>query len=53
MTTKEQRAIMWEMYHQIDECEDVCEKCPLRHICGKEELFFGCPVWEDEMGEDL
>ena len=34
------------------EC-DSCEECPLAHLCESHELFWGCGVWEDSMGEDL
>ena len=34
------------------ECEG-CEDCPVAHLCGEHELFWGCSVWEDAMGEDL
>ena len=34
------------------ECEG-CEGCPFAAVCGEHELFWGCPVWEEEMGEDL
>lgn len=30
-----------------------CEGCPLAAECGLHELFWGCDVWESEMGEDL
>lgn len=35
------------------QCEQVCEACPFAEMCGKEELYYGCGVWEDAMGEDL
>ena len=34
------------------EC-DSCEECPLVNLCEDYELFWGCGVWEDSMGEDL
>lgn len=34
------------------EC-DSCEECPLANLCEDYELFWGCGVWEDSMGEDL
>lgn len=34
------------------ECEG-CADCPFSAVCGEQELFWGCPVWEDMMGEDL
>ncbi len=30
-----------------------CETCPLAAECELHELFWGCGVWEDGMGEDL
>ena len=34
------------------ECES-CEGCPFAAVCGEHELFWGCSVWEESMGEDL
>lgn len=34
------------------ECKD-CKDCPFSAVCGKLELFWGCGVWEESMGEDL
>lgn len=48
-----------EMYYEridaegIDETVDYCEGCPYRDRCHSEEIFWGCGVWEDYMGEDL
>ena len=48
-----------EMYYERIEAEgindeiDYCEGCPYRDRCESEELFWGCGVWEDYMGEDL
>lgn len=33
--------------------EDGCQHCPYREQCEEAELFFGCGVWEEMMGEDL
>jgi MoaA/NifB/PqqE/SkfB family radical SAM enzyme len=30
-----------------------CKRCPFREECGKADLFYGCGVWEEYMGEDL
>ena len=30
-----------------------CEDCPFAERCEHEELWWGCSVWEEEMGEDL
>lgn len=40
-----------EMVANLD-CEN-CEGCPFAKMCAQHELFWGCPVWEDAMGEDL
>jgi len=60
MTLEEMRvvdALVVEMFGEdgltADECEDVCEVCPFAERCGREELYFGCGVWEEMMGEDL
>ena len=42
---------MMEMVYDL-ECEG-CEDCPFAAVCGEQELFWGCGVWEDMMGEDL
>jgi hypothetical protein len=34
-------------------CPQDCEECPFKDSCDSEELFYGCEVWEDGMGEDL
>lgn len=34
-------------------CPRSCEECPFKDSCKSEELFWGCGVWEDGMGEDL
>lgn len=60
MTTK----ITWteEMFNTIADLMDAdnynpdtaCATCPYNHICGKNnDMYFGCGVWEDQMGEDL
>ena len=30
-----------------------CADCPFHEQCGEEELWWGCSVWEESMGEDL
>lgn len=35
------------------QCEQVCEACPFAGMCGKAEMYYGCEVWEEAMGEDL
>ena len=36
-----------------EQCDAICEKCPYREQCEEEELYWGCSVWEESMGEDL
>ena len=60
-TDKEKKA--WNTFHDITtkicdddtiECKDFrCDYCPYSDVCDKHELFYGCAVWEDEMGNDL
>ena len=47
MTVEEMELAVFDL-----ECED-CEYCPFAAVCGEHELFWGCGVWEDSMGEDL
>ena len=43
-----------EMLRRIHELElEDCNGCPFAVECEAHELFYGCAVWEDEMGEDL
>lgn len=43
-----------EMLRKIHELElEDCNGCPFAGECEAHELWWGCPVWEDEMGEDL
>jgi hypothetical protein len=60
MTLEEMRvvdALVVEMFGEdgltAEECEGVCEVCPFAERCGREELYWGCGVWEEMMGEDL
>lgn len=50
-------ALVAEMFGEdgltAEGCESVCEVCPFADRCGKEELYWGCGVWETAMGEDL
>lgn len=40
-------------YREEHGCLRSCEECPFKDSCQSEELFWGCDVWEEEMGEDL
>lgn len=44
-----------EMLYMVFDFDDdmTCENCPLKEECGLYELYYGCIVWADEMGEDL
>lgn len=44
---------MVEMVYEFDFSEMSCEACPFRAVCDEYELYWGCSVWEDSMGEDL
>ena len=52
-------ALVEEMFGEDGEeltaegCGSVCEVCPFADRCEKEELYWGCGVWETAMGEDL
>ena len=47
MTVEEMELAVFDL-----ECEG-CESCPFAAVCGEHELWWGCSVWEDSMGEDL
>lgn len=32
---------------------ETCSHCPLEDVCGECELYWGCGVWEESMGDDL
>jgi len=34
-------------------CEGACERCPFAERCEACEGWWGCPCWEEGMGEDL
>ena len=34
-------------------CEHACEHCPYAEQCSAQELYWGCVVWEEQMGDDL
>lgn len=36
----------------VAKCED-CDHCPFDKLCEEIELYYGCPVWEEEMDDDL
>ena len=47
MSVKEMELAVFDL-----ECKS-CEDCPFATVCGKYELFWGCGIWEESMGEDL
>lgn len=54
MTTKEMmREYTKKYYMEADYDKDWCEGCPVAERCQAEGLYYGCGIWEDEMGEDL
>lgn len=34
-------------------CNNVCARCPYYGKCYEMGIIFGCPNWEESMGEDL
>lgn len=36
-----------------EDFEKVCERCPYCGKCRESGLMWGCPNWEESMGEDL
>ena len=34
-------------------CNAVCEQCPYCGRCSEMGIMWGCPNWEESMGEDL
>ena len=42
-----------EMLENKFDCEKACEHCPFAKECKEKELWWGCSVWESQMGEDL
>lgn len=59
MTYEEMSAITCEMEALFSSCKHddpdrFCEEdCTHADLCDKYELFWGCGVWEESMGEDL
>lgn len=52
--TKEMHKAINELYEAVGyDCDACCEQCPYAEACEANELFWGCGVWEDSMGEDL
>lgn len=37
----------------IAKCGGTCESCPFEQLCEDVQLWWGCYVWEEEMGDDL
>lgn len=47
-----------EFYEVVDKLLDQygaegCAHCPYAEQCKARELYWGCGVWEEQMGEDL
>jgi hypothetical protein len=52
--TNEMKKVINELYEKVNyNPDDCCEFCPYYEQCCAEELYWGCGVWEDSMGEDL
>lgn len=34
-------------------CDEVCDRCPYCGRCGEMGIMWGCPNWEESMGEEL
>ena len=49
---KEMREVVEKLEAKFG-CEEACEHCPFAQACEEHELWWGCPVWESQMGEDL
>lgn len=52
---KEIENIMLDRYYEEFDSDDyeTCYHCPLEDVCGECELYWGCGVWEESMGDDL
>ena len=53
--TKQDKINFWnEIWNLIEEKENfTCEDCPYFKECEEKEYYWGCPHWEDAMGDDL
>ena len=43
----------WDEEFTEEMCENVCERCPYCGRCREMGIMWGCPNWEESMGEDL
>jgi len=43
----------WYIDAEGEEHDAVCDHCPMRDRCHEDGVYWGCPHWEDDMGEDL
>ena len=55
MEIRKIRDVMYTRYEEEFYLDDyiTCRHCPLEDVCGKCELYWGCGVWEESMGDDL
>ena len=54
--TSEMREAVMELMEYVEYgegCEGACEHCPFAERCEASEDFWGCPCWEEGMGDDL
>ena len=49
------RGTMLDRYFGEFDLDDyeTCSHCPLENVCGECELYWGCGVWEESLGDDL
>ena len=39
--------------YSMEELDKMCECCPYAEQCQAQQLYWGCGIWEAQMGEDL
>ena len=39
--------------YSMEELDKMCECCPYAEQCQTQQLYWGCGIWEAQMGEDL
>lgn len=57
MMTMEMRETLWRLADEYvtygQGCDEACEHCPYADWCAEHEGYWGCPCWEEGMGDDL
>lgn len=54
--TTEMREVAYGLMEHVvsgEGCEEACARCPFADRCEACEGWWGCPCWEEGMGEDL